>query len=267
MAINIKAPVHRQPASFMPPKDTLLAGVVQSSGSANDQRGRLAVQGGPAGTRAPPRAGCRKERGGAPGPAAGLPGEQCICHPVNDRAARPERVSSSHQAGLCTSDCFWAKSQQQGPWTVLDKHTLGQGGLKRKRNSQGWLLPWKGPADGSAQAEGQSLPSSRQAWGLSPAFLPLPTPPLSGEDGERACGLISQRATIREACLGSRCLIIAEESCCGLFLAPARTCSLTSRRPLWLPCRSISPFHQYSAALQDKNQRWGSKISHHRGEG
>lgn len=84
-----KAFLHRQPASFMPPTDTVLAGVVQSSGSANDQAGasrlcRVACWD------ARPRG--LKERGRGGGrPAAGLPGEQCICHPVSNRAARAER--------------------------------------------------------------------------------------------------------------------------------------------------------------------------------
>lgn len=84
-----KALPHRQPASFMPPTATVLAGVVQSSGRANDQAGPPGCAGQPAGMRGP--AGCRKGGGRGGPPAAGLPGEQCVCHPVSNRAARAER--------------------------------------------------------------------------------------------------------------------------------------------------------------------------------
>lgn len=112
---------------------------------------------------------------------------------IGRRGLKGRRMSvrPSHQADWCTSHCFWAKSQQQGPRKGLDKGIPSQGGpTEGKRNSQSRLLP---------------------RWECSHCFHPcrpwvaclLPTAHgTSFRRQQRAWGLISPPAAIREGCMG-----------------------------------------------------------------
>lgn len=165
------------PGSFMPPTDTVPAGAALSSGSANHQAG---VAGrGRGGERREGRAGQGRGGDGGP-PAAGLPGEQCICHLVSNGAAGAER-----QAHVCPVFLpgrpghpllLSGKEPAAGPWMVLHDED-GQ----EPTEEEG---PGRAPAPGSPGDECTcNFPVLLHAWG------PRPPPPAQGTSSRRGCTL------------------------------------------------------------------------------
>lgn len=170
--------------------------------------------------------------------------------PVSDRAARAAR-----EAQVCPAPTRLAGA----PPTALGQRASGRGlgrfltrtarlrGMHRRKGSrQADLCPEEAPGmglHGRGAAPAFSLP------GLLPSFS------CHGRGwGTRAskpfshCGEVCPRGR-------SCCLIMAWQSCLGCSWLQPEPVPLTSGSPLCLPCHSISPFHQYSDALQDINQR------------
>lgn len=155
-------------------------------------------------------------------------------------------VRPSHQAGWCTSHCFWARSQQQGPRKVLVKGKASQGQTEERGEATADFCP------GESAATARPL----RAWGRLPPSRAHST---SFWRGRRAGGLIRPPAPIGKPAW----VTLLPDYRSGILLRaiPGSGPAAILRQSLLIALRLISPFHQYSVALQDISQRGGSNTS------